>query len=649
MRLRVASLTLFAASALFAPSAHAAITFSPTLQLALPDGSNAFQVATADFNGDGKPDIVICDQSSGDVTVFLNTTPAGQYQASFTSGSDFTSGAASPISVTAADFNGDGKPDIAVADEDSSDGTNGVQVLLDTTAPGSTVPTFKAHAGFNTASVGTPTWITAADINNDAKPDIAVANDSSGGPSGMSVLLNNAATGASAASFSTHQDFATSNAPQTIATADFNNDGRPDIAVGDFLQPTSANVDAWINETTTGSSTVTLGTRQSFTAGETPYAILTGDVNGDGKPDIVVGNQTSSSHPSVSVLRDVTSDGSTTPSFSGPTGFNGGAGIWDLALPDFDGDGRADIVTANANGGSANSLHVLANNGTQGGAPSFSGPTSVSLPGVSLGGTDGVASADFNGDGAPDIVAAGEDSAFVRLDAPALSPSTSGLTFGTQPQSTVSAGQSVTLTNAGSARLHVSATFSGADADDFLLSQNTCAGGSVAPGSTCSMTVKFAPNASGARSGTLVLTSNAPSSPDGVSLSGTGGSLPQGSQGPAGANGANGANGAQGAQGPPGLQGPAGRSAKITCSKKKVHRKTKTVCKVSTLAPGKTITAVHLALTRGHTPAARASAKHGGSLALKPVRRLRSGRYTLRVSLRIGRLTLRGTETVVLR
>jgi hypothetical protein len=79
-----------------------------------------------------------------------------------------------------------------------------------------------------------------------------------------------------------------------------------------------------------------------------------------------------------------------------------------------------------------------------------------------------------------------------------------------------------------------------------------------------------------------------------------------------------------------------------------VHGKTKNACKVSALAPGKSITAVHLSLTRGHTTYARASARHGSTLTLKPVRRLRRGRYTLRVSLRLGGLTLRGMEAVVL-
>jgi hypothetical protein len=57
---------------------------------------------------------------------------------------------------------------------------------------------------------------------------------------------------------------------------------------------------------------------------------------------------------------------------------------------------------------------------------------------------------------------------------------------------------------------------------------------------------------------------------------------------------------------------------------------------------------VHLSLTRGHTTYARASARHGSTLTLKPVRRLRRGHYTLRVSLRLGGLTLRGMEAVVL-
>jgi uncharacterized repeat protein (TIGR01451 family) len=104
---------------------------------------------------------------------------------------------------------------------------------------------------------------------------------------------------------------------------------------------------------------------------------------------------------------------------------------------------------------------------------------------------------------------------------PALSLSTSSLTFSGQAVGTTSAAQTVTVTNTGTADLHVSTvSTSGANAGDFSASPSGCA--TVAPNGTCTISVKFTPSASGVRSATLSIASDAPSSPDHVGLSGSG-------------------------------------------------------------------------------------------------------------------------------
>jgi len=104
---------------------------------------------------------------------------------------------------------------------------------------------------------------------------------------------------------------------------------------------------------------------------------------------------------------------------------------------------------------------------------------------------------------------------------PLLSLSTNSLTFGDQAVGTTSAAQPVTITNTGTSDLHVaSVSASGANAGDFSASPSGC--GDVALTATCTISVTFTPSASGARSATLNIVSDSPSSPDQVTLSGTG-------------------------------------------------------------------------------------------------------------------------------
>jgi predicted outer membrane repeat protein len=122
----------------------------------------------------------------------------------------------------------------------------------------------------------------------------------------------------------------------------------------------------------------------------------------------------------------------------------------------------------------------------------------------------------------------------VQVSVPAVSASPSSGSFGTVSPGTTSSTTTFTITNSGSSALAFgagAATLSGSNASDFAITSDTCSSASVAIGASCTVAVTFTPGANGARSASLVLASNAPSSPQSIALSGTGGSSSGGSSG----------------------------------------------------------------------------------------------------------------------
>ena len=174
-RLLVAVAPLALAMLAWAVPAHAQVAFLPATNFAV--GSNPPSVAVGDFNGDGKPDLAVANQTSNTVSIRLGTGTG-----SFGAATNFTAGT-NPRSVAVGDFNGDGKIDLAVANQAG----NNVSILLGT-GSGS----FGAATNF---VVGTnPFFVAVGDFNGDGRPDLAVANLNS---NNVSILLGTG-TGAGA-------------------------------------------------------------------------------------------------------------------------------------------------------------------------------------------------------------------------------------------------------------------------------------------------------------------------------------------------------------------------------------------------------------------------------------------------------------------
>ncbi len=317
-----------------------ALSFAPQQTFAV--GNLPFKVAVGDFNGDGKPDLVVTNADDDTVSVLLNTTAAGATTPSFAPQQTFATGGF-PDGVAVGDFNGDGKPDLVVANR--LDDT--VSVLLNTTAMGATIPSFAPRQTF--AAGAEPSPVAVGDFNGDGKSDLAIVNESA---NTVSVLLNTTPAGATAPSFAGQQTFATGTTPGSVAVGDFNGDGIPDLAIIDQHDDTAS---VLLNTTPAGATTPSFAPRQTFPTGHSPGPVVVGDFNGDGSPDLAVVNESAST---VSVLLNTTPAGATTPGFAGQQTFATGTGPASVAVGDFNGDGSPDLAVAND---PSNTVSVLLN------------------------------------------------------------------------------------------------------------------------------------------------------------------------------------------------------------------------------------------------------------------------------------------------
>lgn len=386
------------------PSFSAPATFSMGSGAA---GGGGLPIAVADFDGNGTPDLAL--SSLGTVAVLLNNTPTGAASPSFGLAADFTvvpasESAGKVASLAAADFNGDGKPDLAAVM-----GGQTVAVLLNTTASGAATASF-APATFISGQEGV-----AADFNGDGLPDlVGVSAD------GLGFLLNTTARNGTTATFE-YFDYPLSTPSNrslsSIVTGDFNGDGKPDLAIALSVIPTSGtgcSVEILLNSTAAGATFPSFSAPASFGAlGKECQSLVVTDFNGDGKADLLM----LGSGGGASLLFNTTSTGAATPSFTAPPVNSTGNFDTPLGAGDFNGDGKAELVATNQLPPYENdfSLDVLTNvSAFDTNSVAFTLPISI-VDSPQVGNVQAIAIADFNGDGQPDLVATGSTSAYMEV------------------------------------------------------------------------------------------------------------------------------------------------------------------------------------------------------------------------------------------
>lgn len=329
-------------------------SFAPPVSYAV--GTHPYDAELGDFNGDGKPDLAVANNGTSNISVLL-----GNGDGTFGAKTDYDVGQPA-YGVVIIDLNSDGKLDIVA--ETSFSSTQNVSVLL-----GNGNGTFQARVDYSFSGLAQPNSILASDFNNDTKPDIVVINGS-----GATVFLGNGdGTLTPPVSYGS-SDFATS-----VAVGDFNADGKIDLAVSSYGFGSNGVVSIML-----GKGDGTFFPSVNYSSGLSPFSIVKGDFNGDGKLDLATANI---QIDSVSILL-----GNGDGTFAAHVNYAAGGNPYEMSTGDINSDGKTDLVIAGNGGG----LSILKGNGDG----TFQ--KSVNF----LAGGNFATVLDLNGDAKPDIISA---------------------------------------------------------------------------------------------------------------------------------------------------------------------------------------------------------------------------------------------------
>jgi hypothetical protein len=356
-----------------APSQDA--LFRPATGSPINLGSRPNDLAVADWNRDGKLDVVTCNEGDT-VTVLLGDGRGG-----------FTPAPGSPIKAAAhfvavGDVNKDRNPDLALTHHDSF----GVVILLGAgdgrfgPAPGSP---FAAHQGTKAHNHG----LALNDLNRDGNLDITTSNQDD---NSVSVLLGDDRGGFTSAAGS---PFAVGRAPYPHAVGDVNRDGNLDIVTPNVR---GNNVTVLLGN---GRGGFTPAAKSPYAVEYRPYYVAIGDVSGDALPDLIT------THDDINLMTTLLGDGRGGFTNAPASPFDLGRRAYKLVAADVNGDGRADLVVGTEGD---DSVAVLLSNERGGYTHAAGSP-------YRAGRSPRVAVGDVNNDGHPDIITANQGSGDITI------------------------------------------------------------------------------------------------------------------------------------------------------------------------------------------------------------------------------------------
>ena len=271
-------------------------------------GSGPSSVAIGDLNGDGKPDLVTANVESGTVSVLQNRGDDGfGPKRSYRVVTETRSG---PRSVAIGDLNADGKADLVTANDEV-----GTMSVLLNDGEGR----FQTKRDYRTAA----SFVAIGDLSGDGKADLVAAADSKV----VSVLLNRGD-----GSFGAKRNYRTGSGSSSVAIGDLNGDGKLDLATpNEYANPASVLLNRGDGS---------FAAKRDFRTGIEPVSVAIGDLNGDRKPDLATANDPELEAWTVSVLLNKGNG-----SFAAKRDYRAPDEPRSIAIGDLNGDGRPDLAT----------------------------------------------------------------------------------------------------------------------------------------------------------------------------------------------------------------------------------------------------------------------------------------------------------------
>lgn len=331
-------------------------------------GAAAYGMATGDVNGDGKKDVVTANYAANSVSVML-----GAGFGSFGAAMTFSSQGSTAAGVAIGDIDGDGKPDIAVANQDSKN----FAVLLGNGAGGFTPESSAISIGSQPTTLA-PAWVSVADFNGDGRQDVAVVNAGAG--DNVAIFYRNAANNG----FDAVQNAATNGSPAALVAGDFNADGQTDIAVS-YENVMRASV--FYRQAVPNPGFLRLDVPLFSLSG---WSIAAGDVSGDGRADLVIGHGFNSGGTSVLL--------NTGNGFIHNASLRSAESGAVAAIGNFDGAGKNDIAVTDNNLKRIRMFSLNSNN------DGFTASRTITAGGSANDSPWAIAPLDFNGDGIEEMV-----------------------------------------------------------------------------------------------------------------------------------------------------------------------------------------------------------------------------------------------------